>query len=513
MVQTRAEAFGFELVVGTLDDLAGHEVFGALLQYPDTHGEIRDLRPAIEQLRPAGVGLRGGRPAQPAVADPPGELGADVVLGSTQRFGVPMGYGGPHAAYFASRDEFKRGMPGRIIGVSRTPAATPRCAWRCRPASSISVARRPTPTSAPRRCCWPTSLASMRSITARRASSIAQRVHRLTAILAAGLEQKGIVRLNRHFFDTLTLEVGGAQTAIIESAEAAQINLRILGRGRLGVSLDETCDERTVEQLLAIFLGADHGLDVAALDAGELAAGIPAGLQRERLPGASGVQLAPQRNRDAALPQAAGKQGSGAEPGDDPARLLHHETQRHQRNDSDHLGRIRQPHPFVPRGQALGYRLMIEELEAWLCAITGFDAISMQPNSGAQGEYAGLVAIRKYHESRGEGQRDICLIPSSAHGTNPASAQMVSMRVVIVECDKGGNVDLEDLKRKAAEAGDRLSCLMITYPSTHGVYEKTCARSAPRSTPRAARCTWTAPTSTPRSAWRDRRTSVPTSRT
>ena len=172
MVQTRAEAFGFELLVGTLDDLAGHEVFGALLQYPDTHGEIRDLRPAIEQLH-----------AQQALAcvaadllsllllTPPGELGADVVLGSTQRFGVPMGYGGPHAAYFASRDEFKRGMPGRIIGVSKDARGTPRCAWRCRPASSISVARRPTPTSAPRRCCWPTSLASMRSITARRASS------------------------------------------------------------------------------------------------------------------------------------------------------------------------------------------------------------------------------------------------------------------------------------------------------------------------------------------------------
>ncbi|HBB24331.1 MAG TPA: glycine dehydrogenase (aminomethyl-transferring), partial [Pseudomonas sp.] len=284
VVQTRAEAFGFELVVGTLDDLAGHEVFGALLQYPDTHGEIRDLRPAIEQLH-----------AQQALAcvaadllsllllTPPGELGADVVLGSTQRFGVPMGYGGPHAAYFASRDEFKRGMPGRIIGVSKD--ARGNTALRMALQTREQHIRREKANS--NICTAQVLLANIAGFYAvyhgpQGLKRIAQRVHRLTAILAAGLEQKGIVRLNRHFFDTLTLEVGGAQTAIIESAEAAQINLRILGRGRLGVSLDETCDERTVEQLLAIFLGADHGLDVAALDAGELAAGIPAGLQRER---------------------------------------------------------------------------------------------------------------------------------------------------------------------------------------------------------------------------------------
>ncbi|QPI09470.1 glycine dehydrogenase (aminomethyl-transferring) [Stutzerimonas stutzeri] len=475
VVQTRAEAFGFELVVGTLDDLAGHEVFGALLQYPDTHGEIRDLRPAIEQLH-----------AQQALAcvaadllsllllTPPGELGADVVLGSTQRFGVPMGYGGPHAAYFASRDEFKRGMPGRIIGVSKD--ARGNTALRMALQTREQHIRREKANS--NICTAQVLLANIAGFYAvyhgpQGLKRIAQRVHRLTAILAAGLEQKGIVRLNRHFFDTLTLEVGGAQTAIIESAEAAQINLRILGRGRLGVSLDETCDERTVEQLLAIFLGADHGLDVAALDAGELAAGIPAGLQRE-----SGYlehpvfnshhsetemlrYLKQLENKDLALNQAMIPLGSCTMKLNATSEMI-----------PITWAEFANLHPFVPRGQAQGYRLMIEELEAWLCAITGFDAISMQPNSGAQGEYAGLVAIRKYHESRGEGQRDICLIPSSAHGTNPASAQMVSMRVVIVECDKGGNVDLEDLKRKAAEAGDRLSCLMITYPSTHGVYEE-----------------------------------------
>ncbi|HCH79007.1 MAG TPA: glycine dehydrogenase (aminomethyl-transferring), partial [Pseudomonas sp.] len=451
VVQTRAEAFGFELVVGTLDELAGQEVFGALLQYPDTHGEIRDLRPAIEQLH-----------AQQALAcvaadllsllllTPPGELGADVVLGSTQRFGVPMGYGGPHAAYFASRDEFKRGMPGRIIGVSKD--ARGNTALRMALQTREQHIRREKANS--NICTAQVLLANIAGFYAvyhgpQGLKRIAQRVHRLTAILAAGLEQKGIVRLNQHFFDTLTLEVGGAQTAVIESAEAAQINLRILGRGRLGVSLDETCDERTVEQLLAIFLGADHGLDIATLDASELPGGIPEALLRESNYLSHPVfnthhsetemlrYLKQLENKDLALNQAMIPLGSCTMKLNATSEMI-----------PITWAEFANLHPFVPRGQAQGYKLMIEELEAWLCAITGFDAISMQPNSGAQGEYAGLVAIRKYHESRGEGQRDICLIPSSAHGTNPASAQMVSMRVVIVECDKGGNVDLEDLKRK-----------------------------------------------------------------
>ncbi|HAV07161.1 MAG TPA: glycine dehydrogenase (aminomethyl-transferring), partial [Pseudomonas sp.] len=475
VVRTRAEAFGFELVVGTLDELAGQEVFGALLQYPDTHGEIRDLRPVIEQLH-----------AQQALAcvaadllsllllTPPGELGADVVLGSTQRFGVPMGYGGPHAAYFASRDEFKRGMPGRIIGVSKD--ARGNTALRMALQTREQHIRREKANS--NICTAQVLLANIAGFYAvyhgpQGLKRIAQRVHRLTAILAAGLERKGIVRLNRHFFDTLTLEVGGAQTAIIESAEAARINLRILGRGRLGVSLDESCDERTVEQLLAIFLGADHGLDVAALDAGELAGGIPEALQRS-----SGYlehpvfnahhsetemlrYLKQLENKDLALNQAMIPLGSCTMKLNATSEMI-----------PITWAEFADLHPFAPQTQAQGYRLMIDELEAWLCAITGFDAISMQPNSGAQGEYAGLLAIRNYHQSRGEAQRDICLIPSSAHGTNPASAQMASMRVVIVDCDKAGNVDLEDLQHKAAEAGDRLSCLMITYPSTHGVYEE-----------------------------------------
>jgi len=475
VMQTRAEAFGFELVVGTLDDLAGQDVFGALLQYPDTHGEIRDLRPAIEQLH-AGQALAcvAADLLSLLLLTPPGELGADVVLGSSQRFGVPMGYGGPHAAYFATRDEFKRAMPGRIIGVSKD--ARGNVALRMALQTREQHIRREKANS--NICTAQVLLANIASCYAvyhgpEGLRRIAQRTHRLTAILASALEQGGIKRLNTHFFDTLTLEVGGAQAAILESARAARINLRILGRGKLGVSLDETSDETTVEQLLAIFLGADHKVDVNALDAGEIASGIPPQLQRS-----SGYLSHPVfnshhsetemlrylkqlENKDLALNQAMIPLGSCTM----------------KLNATSEMIPITWPefanlHPFAPREQAQGYRLMIEELEAWLCAITGFDAISMQPNSGAQGEYAGLVAIRKFHESRGEGQRDICLIPSSAHGTNPASAQMVSMRVVIVDCDKAGNVDLEDLKRKAAEAGDRLSCLMITYPSTHGVYEE-----------------------------------------
>ena len=475
VVQTRAEGFGIEVKVGALDELAGLEVFGALLQYPDTHGEIRDIKPLIEQLH-----------AQNALAcvatdmlsllllTPPGELGADVVFGSAQRFGVPMGYGGPHAAFFATRDAFKRAMPGRIIGVSKD--ARGNTALRMALQTREQHIRREKANS--NICTSQVLLANMASCYAvyhgpQGLKRIAQRVHRLTAVLAAGLEQKGVKRDNQFFFDTLTLDVGGMQTAIIESAKAARINLRILGRGKLGVSLDETCTAQTVEQLLCIFLGADHGLSVAELDASLVNDGIPAALQRTSSYLTHPVfnshhsetdmlrYLKRLENKDLALNQAMIPLGS--------CTMKLNATSEMIPVTWPEFGAL---HPFVPADQAVGYKLMIDELEAWLRAITGFDAICMQPNSGAQGEYAGLLAIRKYHESRNEGHRDICLIPASAHGTNPASAQMLNMRVVVVECDAAGNVDMADLKAKAAEAGDKLSCLMITYPSTHGVYEE-----------------------------------------
>ncbi|AWA42079.1 glycine dehydrogenase (aminomethyl-transferring) [Pseudomonas fluorescens] len=475
VVQTRAEGFGFELIVDAVDNLKQHQVFGALLQYPDTHGEVRDLRPLIDHLH-----------AQQALAcvaadllsllllTPPGELGADVVFGSSQRFGVPMGYGGPHAAFFASREEYKRAIPGRIIGVSKD--ARGNVALRMALQTREQHIRREKANS--NICTAQVLLANIASFYAvyhgpEGLKRIAQRVHRLTCILAAGLERHGIQRLNQHFFDTLTLDVGGAQTAIIESAQAAQINLRILGRGQLGLSLDEACDENTVARLFDVLLGADHGLSIDDLDAETLASGIPDTLQRStpylRHPVFNAHHsetemlryLKQLENKDLALNQSMIPLGSCTM----------------KLNATSEMIPITWPqfanlHPFVPREQAVGYTLMIEELERWLCAITGFDAICMQPNSGAQGEYAGLLAIRKYHESRQQGGRDICLIPSSAHGTNPASAQMAGMRVVIVECDDAGNVDLEDLKAKASEAGARLSCLMATYPSTHGVYEE-----------------------------------------
>ena len=475
VVQTRAEGFGFELVIGPVDNLQQHQVFGALLQYPDTHGEIRDLRPLIDHLH-----------AQHALAcvaadllsllllTPPGELGADVVFGSSQRFGVPMGYGGPHAAFFASRDEYKRAIPGRIIGVSKD--ARGNVALRMALQTREQHIRREKANS--NICTAQVLLANIASFYAvyhgpEGLKRIAQRVHRLTCILAAGLERKGLTRVNQHFFDTLTLDVGGTQTAIIESAQAAQINVRILGRGRLGLSLDETSDEATVAKLFDVFLGVDHGFNVEELDAETLSPGIPGGLARTspylRHPVFNAHHsetemlryLKQLENKDLALNQSMIPLGSCTM----------------KLNATSEMIPITWPqfanlHPFAPKEQAAGYSLMIEELERWLCAITGFDAICMQPNSGAQGEYAGLLAIRKYHESRHQGARDICLIPSSAHGTNPASAQMAGMRVVIVECDEAGNVDLDDLKDKAAQAGDKLACLMATYPSTHGVYEE-----------------------------------------
>ena len=475
VLRTRAEAFGFELIVGPLEQLGAQPVFGALLQYPDSYGEIHDLRPLIEQLH-----------AQDALAcvaadllslvllTPPGELGADVVLGSAQRFGVPMGYGGPHAAFFATRDAYKRAMPGRIIGVSKD--ARGNTALRMALQTREQHIRREKANS--NICTSQVLLANIASLYAvyhgpQGLTRIAQRVHRLTAVLAAGLAARGIARLNRHFFDTLTLQVGERQAEILARAHIRCFNLRIIGNDRLGVSLDETCDADTLANLFDLFLGEEHGLNVAELDAGAVPEGIPAALRRSSPFLGHPVfnshhsetemlrYMKQLENKDLALNQAMIPLGSCTM----------------KLNATSEMIPITWPefanlHPFVPAEQTQGYKAMIDELEAWLCAITGVDAICMQPNSGAQGEYAGLLAIRKYHHRRGDTQRDICLIPASAHGTNPATAQMTSMQVVIVDCDSQGNVDLDDLKLKAAAAGERLSCLMITYPSTHGVYEE-----------------------------------------
>mgnify|MGYP005984390109 FL=1 len=477
VVRTRAEAFGFDLVVGDVSTLGEHDVFGALFQYPDTWGEIRDIKPLIDQVH-AGNGLAcvAADLLSLVLLTPPGELGADVVFGSAQRFGVPMGYGGPHAAFFATRDAYKRAMPGRIIGVS-VDARGNRALRMALQTREQHIRREKANSNI---CTAQVLLANMASFYAvyhgpQGLKTIAERTHRLTGILAAGLEAAGIKRRNTTFFDTLTLEVPGQAREIVERARAARINLRLIDADSLGISLDETSTRATVETLLAIFAGDSHGMNVAAMDADVAGSnvGIPGDLRRQSAFLTHPVfnsyhsetemlrYIKSLENKDLALNHAMIPLGS--------CTMKLNATTEMIPVTWPEFGQI---HPFAPLAQAEGYKVMIDELEEMLRQITGFDAICMQPNSGAQGEYAGLLAIRKYHEARGDEHRNICLIPTSAHGTNPASAMMASMRVVLVGCDNQGNVDIADLRQKAEDNADNLSCLMITYPSTHGVYEE-----------------------------------------
>ncbi|WGK61173.1 aminomethyl-transferring glycine dehydrogenase [Halopseudomonas sp. SMJS2] len=477
VVRTRAEAFGFELLVDSVDALAQHQVFGAVFQYTTTWGEIRDLAPLIAQVQAQqGLACVAADPLSLVLLTPPGELGADVVFGSSQRFGVPMGYGGPHAAFFATRDAYKRAMPGRIIGVSVDTRGNR--ALRMALQTREQHIRREKANS--NICTAQVLLANIASFYAvyhgpEGLQMIARRVHRLTAMLAAGLERGGINRSNHRFFDTLTLNVPGQANTIVGRARSQGINLRLIDADHLGISLDETTTAETVEALLRCFVGDGHNQDLAELDrsvAGQ-ESGIPDQFlrrsailthpvfHRHRSETAMLRYIKSLENKDLALNHAMIPLGSCTM----------------KLNATSEMIPITWPefarmHPFAPLAQAAGYKAMIDELEAMLRAITGFDAISMQPNSGAQGEYAGLLAIRKYHEETGNGHRDVCLIPTSAHGTNPASAMMAGMRVVLVACDEQGNVNIDDLRSKAVEHTADLSCLMITYPSTHGVYEE-----------------------------------------
>lgn len=477
VVRTRAEAFGFEVVTDDVANLGNHDVFGALFQYPNTWGEIRDLKPLIDQVHAQnGLACVAADLLSLVLLTPPGELGADVVFGSAQRFGVPMGYGGPHAAFFATRDAYKRAMPGRIIGVSVDTRGNR--ALRMALQTREQHIRREKANS--NICTAQVLLANIASFYAvyhgpDGLKTIAQRVNRLTAILAAGLEAGGIKRRNAHFFDTLTLEVSGHASEIVKRARDARINLRLIDEDTLGVSLDETSTRWTLETLLAVFLGDGQAHDLDALDAqvanGE--AGIPGSLRRQSAFLTHPVfnsyhsetemlrYIKALENKDLALNHAMIPLGSCTMKLNATAEMI-----------PVTWPEFGQLHPFVPLDQAQGYKVMIDELEAALREITGFDAICMQPNSGAQGEYAGLLAIRKFHEANGDEHRNVCLIPTSAHGTNPASAMMASMRVVLVNCDDNGNIDVADLRQKAEDNAGNLSCLMITYPSTHGVYEE-----------------------------------------
>ncbi|PZP26146.1 aminomethyl-transferring glycine dehydrogenase [Pseudomonas kuykendallii] len=473
VLRTRAEPLGIEVVVGDereIDDASAY--FGALLQYPGADGDIFDYRELVERFHAANalVAVAADLLAL-TLLTPPGEFGADVALGTAQRFGVPLGFGGPHAAYFATRDAFKRDMPGRLVGVSVDRFGKP--ALRLAMQTREQHIRREKATS--NICTAQVMLANIASMYAvyhgpQGLTQIARRVHGLTAILAAGLSEMGYAVEQESFFDTLTLATGEKTAALHAKAREAQINLREIDAGRLGLSLNETTTPADVEALWAIF--ADGALpDFAALAGAE-----------SRLPGAllrqSGFLQHAVFNR------------------------YHSETElmRYLRKLADKdlaLDRTMIPlgsctmklnaasemipitwaefgslHPFAPVEQSQGYTQLTEDLERMLCAATGYDAISLQPNAGSQGEYAGLLAIRAYHHSRGDVQRDICLIPASAHGTNPATASMVGMRVVVVACDTRGNVDVDDLRKKAEEHRARLAALMITYPSTHGVFEE-----------------------------------------
>ena len=471
VLRTRAEPLGWSIVVGDpVADLDNAELFGALLQYPGSSGAVRDLRPAISALRSKGaIAVVAADLLALTLLASPGELGADIAIGSAQRFGVPMGYGGPHAAYMAVRDGLKRSLPGRIVGLSVDSRGAP--AYRLALQTREQHIRREKATS--NICTAQVLLAVIASMYAvyhgpEGLTHIARTVHRRTAVLAAGLRKLGFALKNDVFFDTLTVDAGGKQSEIVAGALAEKINLRI-GNGTLGIALDETTTSETVEALWRAFGGK---LAYAEIEAGVRDA-LPAELKRQK-PFLTHPVFHAHRSetellrymrklsdRDLALDRAMIPLGS--------CTMKLNATTEMIPLTSPAFGGL---HPFAPREQAAGYHALFARLEKWLAHITGYDAVSLQPNSGAQGEYAGLLAIRGYHAARGEPHRKVCLIPSSAHGTNPASAAMVGMDVVVVACDARGDVDVADLRAKAEKHSNNLAAIMITYPSTHGVFEE-----------------------------------------
>ena len=476
VVTTRATARGWTVRVqepGAFD--IGPDVFGVLLQYPATDGALHDHSATCEAAHAAGALVIAATDLLAlTLLAPPGEWGADIAIGSAQRFGVPMGFGGPHAAFLATKDEFKRLLPGRIIGVSRDSHGAP--ALRMALQTREQHIRREKATS--NVCTAQVLLAVMASMYGvyhgpdglRR---IALRVRRLALALAAGLEKLGLQVLHDHWFDTLRVEVGvhGVQD-ITAAARAAGINLRILSEGSLGVALDETTTPQDVADLLAVFNGGEP-VDV---DVAQLAQDADPRYD-ERFARTSAFMTHPVFNayhsehemlryikrleaKDLSLCHSMIALGSCTMKLNAAAEMY-----------PVTWAEFGQLHPFAPREQAEGYAQLFAELEAALADITGFAAVSLQPNAGSQGEYAGLLVIRRWHEARGEGHRDVCLIPTSAHGTNPASAVMAGMRVVTVKTDANGNIDVADLKAKATEHAGTLAALMVTYPSTHGVFE------------------------------------------
>jgi len=475
VVVTRAQPLGIRVVVGNherLSELQG--CFGVLLQYPATDGQLINYKPAIEQAHAMdALAIVATDLLALTLIQSPGELGADVAVGSAQRFGVPLGYGGPHAAFFATRDAFKRQMPGRLIGVSRDAQGRP--AYRLSLQTREQHIRREKATS--NICTAQALLANMAALYAiyhgpEGLRGIATYVHKLARVLAKGLQDLGITVVHNDYFDTIRIETKNASD-IIRSAEAQGINLRQLSTTALSISVDETTTPQDVEQLWSLF---SAGAKVRTRPE-ELALSLPATVAAAFERKSSYLQAPVFRqyhsetemlryirlleSRDLSLTTSMIPLGSCTM----------------KLNATAEMFPVSWPefsllHPFAPREQTKGYEVLFRQLSDWLAEITGFDAVSLQPNAGSQGEYAGLLAIHAYHAANGHTERDICLIPTSAHGTNPASAALAGLQVVAVACDADGNVQVDDLRKKAGEHKDRLACLMVTYPSTHGVFEE-----------------------------------------
>ncbi|MDT3380484.1 aminomethyl-transferring glycine dehydrogenase [Labrys neptuniae] len=471
VIQTRAAALGWDVVVGDpFADLDPAGVFGAIFQYPGTYGHVHDFTGVIEALHGAeALACVAADPLALTILKAPGEMGADIAIGSTQRFGVPMGYGGPHAAYMAVRDALKRSMPGRIVGVSID--ARGNRAYRLSLQTREQHIRREKATS--NVCTAQALLAVMASMYAvfhgpTGLRAIAERVHRKMVRLVKGLESQGYKVEPSTFFDTVTVEVGAVQGAILKSAEAEGINLRRVGTSKIGIAYDERTRRGHTEAIWRAF-GIDRKDDDLTHDYR-----LPDALERtspylthpifhlNRAEAEMTRYMRRLADRDLALDRSMIPLGSCTM----------------KLNATAEMAALSWPefadvHPFAPDSQTQGYAEAITDLEAKLCQITGYDAFSMQPNSGAQGEYAGLLTIQAYHQARGDHHRDVCLIPTSAHGTNPASAQMCGMKVVVVGVAPNGDIDVADFRAKAEAHSANLAACMITYPSTHGVFEET----------------------------------------
>ena len=470
VMKTRAAPLGIEIIVGNPDKMEADKVFGAIFQYPGTYGHVRDFTDHIAALHEnKAVAVMSADPLALTLLKEPGEMGADIAVGSTQRFGVPMGYGGPHAAYMATKDKYKRHMPGRIVGVSIDSHGNR--AYRLSLQTREQHIRREKATS--NVCTAQALLAVMASFYAvfhgpEGLKAIAQRIHRKTVRLAKGLEAAGFKVDPKAFFDTITVDVGPLQSAVMKSAVDEGINLRRVGETRIGITIDEATRAKVLERVWRAF-GIDRTDDDFTPDYR-----VPEAMHRKtsylehdvfHMNRAETEMMRYMRrlaDRDLALDRAMIPLGSCTMKLNSAAEMMPVSWRE-----------FSLLHPFCPADQAEGYKEMIDDLSDKLCDITGYDAISMQPNSGAQGEYAGLLTISAYHRANGEGHRNACLIPMSAHGTNPASAQMVGWDVIPVKSADNGDIDLEDFKAKAEEHADRLAGCMITYPSTHGVFEET----------------------------------------